>query len=226
MKRLPVNLAAEPIEAVRRARRIVAIAATVLVTVTLLHVLVLAWVLGDDDGDVAAGPAVPVQTLEAWQQEVQELSAVADVQRARQTAAAVELGSQLLAWHSIPWGAIFADLEGLLPDRVRLEAVQPAIATDDEVRVSMTAAASDSGPLQDLLISLESSPRFRDVLPQREDVGQDGLLRMQLLARYLPLQDPGAATTDSGPAPDDPDGDAGAAQPAHTERTGSAQGDR
>lgn len=192
MRRLPINLASEPVEAVRRAWRVVGIAAAALAGLTLIHVLVLAWVTAGaaEDPAMARGPAVPLETMRQWQQEVQELSAVADVQRARQAAAAVELGNQVLAWHAIPWGALFSDLEGLMPDRVRLEAIQPAVGEASEVRVSMTAAANDAAPLQELLIVLEDSPLFHEVLPQREDLGPDGMLRMQLLARYVPAEGP------------------------------------
>lgn len=209
MRTIPVNLSSEPVEAVRRARRVVGIAAAVLAGLTVLHALALWWVV-DDEPPVVAGPAVPVETMRAWQQEVSELSAVADVQRARQAAAAVELGNRLLVWHTIPWSAIFADLEGLLPDRVRLEAVQPGIDAGDEVRVSMTAASADTGPLQDLLIALEASPRFREVLPQREDLGQDGLARMQLWARYVREPDSAIAGTPGV----DADADSGSAEAA------------
>jgi Tfp pilus assembly protein PilN len=191
MKRIPINLASEPVEAVRRARRIVGAAAIALLVVSVLHLSWLAWATTADDSEQgAADPVASVDTLRAWQQEVAELAAVADVQRARAAATAVEIANQLIAWRTIPWSAIFADLETLLPDRVRLEAVQPAIETDDVVRVSMTAAAADTGPLQGLLIALEESPRFVDVLPIREDVGQDGVRRMILVATYVRAFDP------------------------------------
>lgn len=201
MKPIPVNLATEPIEAVRRARRVLAVAAVGIGLLTLAHVAALAWVFGSgNETAVDPGPAVPPAVLAEWQGEVTRLEAAADVLRARRAAAAVELGEQLVAWRSIPWGAIFGHLETLLPDRVRLESVQPAVDPVGDVRISMTAVADDTGPLQDLLIALEMSPRFRDVLPQREDVGSDGLLRLQLWAYYVPVP---------GPATDLPPGDLG-----------------
>lgn len=187
MKRNPVNLATEPIEAVRRARRIVLWAAAVIGALTLVHVGLLAWSFGAGERvEVDPGPAVAPERLAAWQNEVEALAGAADIQRARRTALAVELGEQLVAWRTIPWSALFGDLETVLPDRVRLAAVQPVVDETGRVRVSMTAVAADTGPLQDLLIALEQSAAFRRAVPQREDVGEDGLLRMQLSAEYAP----------------------------------------
>jgi len=79
---------------------------------------------------------------------------------------------------------------------VRLELVQPGIDVERNVHVSMRAVARDTGPLQNLLLALESHPRFTGVLPQREDQSAEGLRRMTLQARYLretPVAESGGA---------------------------------
>lgn len=201
MKRLPLNLASEPIERVRRARRITGIALAVLAAVTLLHAGAIVWLQRDAASARQEAEVQIVSEVELmlWQEEVGELEQVADVMRARAAAGAVASGNQLIAWRTIPWQAIFADLEGLLPDRVRLESVQPAIDTFGQVQISMQAVARDTGPLQDLLIRLESHPHFARVFPQREEFGTDGMARLTLVAAYEP------ATGQAAPA--EPPGD-------------------
>ena len=188
MKSLPLNLASEPVERVRYARRVTGISLAVLAVVSLLHVGAIVWLQRDvaDAAAAAAQPAVNEVELMLWQEEVGRLEEVADILRARQAAAAVATGNQLIAWRTIPWTAIFADLEAVLPDRARLESVQPAIDALGNVQVSMLAVARDTGPLQDLLIRLENHPHFARVFPQREEAGTDGLARITLVAGYEP----------------------------------------
>lgn len=186
MTKLSVNLASQPIEAVRRARAVVRRVALGLAVVTLLHAAALGWLGREPAGEQVQVQTVEPATLERWQQEVTRLAEVADVQRARAAVTSVDMGNQLIAWRTIPWDAIFADLEAVLPERAKLESVQPGIEPGDEVRISIVAAARDTGPLQDLLIALEQHPSFAEVYPQQETTGLDGLERLTLQARYSP----------------------------------------
>ncbi len=186
MKRLPINLAAQPIERVRAARRTVAYVAASALLVTLVHLVLLGWITRGA-GVPEAAPVVTVDaaTLTEWQAEVDRLAAVADVERARAAGTAVASGNQLIAWRTIPWRSIFADLEQVLPRRARLEVVAPGIDGDGAVRIQMTAAARDAGPLQDLLLELESHPSFDEVWPDREQILPDGSSQMILRALYV-----------------------------------------
>lgn len=187
--RIPVNLATHPVERVRAARRIVRIAAVTLLVITAAHVGLFAWVNWEPEEEVgAAAPVIAPEQIAAWQAEVERLAAVADVQRARAAADAVEVGNTLVGWRTIPWRSILADLEEVLPRRVRFEVVAPSLAAGGGIEVQMTAAANDTGPLQDLMLALEAHPAFTDVWPQREDSGVDEFTRLTLRARYVPQE--------------------------------------
>jgi Tfp pilus assembly protein PilN len=208
MRRLPLNLASEPVESVRRARRITGVTLAVLAAVTLLHTGAILWLQRDAASarEQAEAQIVSEVELMLWQEEVGELEQVADVIRAREAATAVASGNQLIAWRVIPWPAIFADLEAILPDRVRLESVQPAIDTFGQVQISMQAVARDTGPLQDLLIRLEEHHHFGNVFPQREEFGTDGLARLTLVAAYEPAR-PGNGIEDGASPAQESSGD-------------------
>ncbi|HJO03080.1 MAG TPA: hypothetical protein QGG47_03800 [Acidobacteriota bacterium] len=214
MNRFPVNLAAQPIEKVRAARRAVACGATATLLLTLVHLAFLGWAAGGRGVPEATSQAsIDEATLGAWQAEVDRLIGVADVQRARAAGGAVESGNQLIAWRTIPWRSIFADLERVLPERARLEVVAPGIDDDGAVRMQMTAAARDTGPLQDLLLELELHPAFDEAWPIHEETLPDGSSRMTLRALYVSRAERAA----------DPGG--GSAAPAPT-ASGSAEGER
>jgi hypothetical protein len=187
--RIPINLASYPVERVRTVRRVVRSIAGVLLLLTVVHGLFLGWMRWQSpDVGVAIRPGIEPDQIVAWTAEVEALAAAADVERARATATAVELGNELVGWRTIPWRSIFADVEGLLPQRVRLEIVAPSVGPAGEIQVQMTAAARDTGPLQDLMIALEEHASFADVWPQREDSGTDEFTRLTLRARYVPQE--------------------------------------
>jgi len=191
MSRFPINLAAQPIEKVRDARRSVLYGAIATLIVSLAHLAFLGW--ATRAGDVATTTSVASideATLAEWRVEVDRLTAVADVQRARAAALAVEGGNQLIAWKTIPWRSVFADLEQVLPGGARLEVVAPGIDGDGAVRIQMTAAAPDTGPLQDLLTELELHPAFDEAWPDREETLPDGSSRMTLRALYVRRTEP------------------------------------
>jgi len=189
MSRIPVNLATRPVEGVRAARRVVNLAALALLLVTATHGALFAWVTWESAEEVGVeAPVIAPEQIAAWQVEVDRLAAVADVQRARAAADAVEVGNTLVGWRTIPWRSILADLEEVLPRRVRFEIVAPSLAPGGGIDVQMTAAANDTGPLQDLMLALEAHPAFTDVWPQREDSGVDEFTRMTLRARYVPRE--------------------------------------
>ncbi len=185
MRALTFNLATQPVEKVRGARRMIGRVIAGLLVVTLVHAAALWWLRGAPELDADPGRTVDAVTLRQWEQEVDRLAQVADVQRARAAATAVGLGNQLVAWRTIPWLAIFAAVEEALPDRARLESVEPITEAGSGVRVVITAASRDPGPLQDLLIALEQHAGFVEVYPRQETFGTDGLYRIDLQARYV-----------------------------------------
>ncbi len=185
MRGLPLNLAARPVEQMRRARRTARRLLAALLAVSLAQATALAWLTAPAPAEqTEVAPAIAAATLARWRAEVARLTEVADVQRARAAAQAVQLGRELVAWRTIPWGTIFSDLEAALPEGVRLESLQPAVDANGSVGVQLVAAAHDVGPLQNLMMALEAQPAFADVLPQQESAGSDGLVRITLAARY------------------------------------------
>ena len=191
MSRFPVNLAKQPIEKVRAARRRVAYGAVATLLISLAHLTFLGWATDAPSVSQATSQiAIDASTLAEWQAEVDRLAAVADVKRARAAGVAVKSGNQLIAWRAIPWRSIFADLEQVLPQRARLAVVEPEIDGDGAVRIQMTAAAQDTDPLQDLLRKLELHPAFDEAWPIREEILPDGSSRMTLQVLYVNRVEP------------------------------------
>lgn len=179
MRRLPVNLASNPIEHRQWLRRVKLTAVGVAVVLSVLH-LALAWSLLE-------APEADTRELEAmaelryWSDEVAEMVSTADPRAAQRAAVSVGLANALIDQRVFPWAGLFAVLEDSLPDDVRLEIVQP-IATIDGVRIMLTAASSSGDSLLEFLGALEARPELRAVYPGRQSLGPDGDLRLSIEA--------------------------------------------
>jgi GAF domain-containing protein len=69
--------------------------------------------------------------------------------------------NSLIQRKSISWTKLFADIEGVKPDNVRLIQVRlPQINTRNEVTLDMEVGAKDQGPVIEFLKRLQDSPLF------------------------------------------------------------------
>jgi type IV pilus assembly protein PilN len=66
----------------------------------------------------------------------------------------------LLARKSVSWTRLFADLETVMPGKVRLVQVRPFITADNRVQLEMIVGSQSQDPIIDLLKRFESSPLF------------------------------------------------------------------
>ncbi len=195
MKRLPVNLASNPIEQRQWLFRVKLTAVAIAVVLTVVHLLIA--------GSLLDSPATPAPDIEAmaslryWSDEVAEMVATADPRAARRVAVSVGLANALIDQRVFPWANLFTTLEESLPDDVRLEIIQP-IVTLDGVRLALTAASSSEDSLLEFLAALEQRPGLLAVYPGRQLLGPDGDLRLSIEAFARIGGDPGTGATEQG----------------------------
>ena len=179
MKRIPVNLATNPIERRQWLQRVTLGTAAAVALLTLAH-LALGWILWSapeaPEPDLSA-----LELIEQWSDEVDELTSASDPDRAYNAAVQTGLSNALIDRRVFSWSALFNALEESMPDDVRLDAVQP-VTTLDGVRVSLTAASESGESLLAFLSRLEERPEFLAVYPGRQLLGLDGDLRLTVEA--------------------------------------------
>jgi type IV pilus assembly protein PilN len=92
----------------------------------------------------------------------------------------------LLYRKGISWTRIFSDLEKTVPYNVKIVQIRPTLDSNNQVVLDMTVASETPEPEVQLLIALESSPLFGDVLePQTQPPTQaDPLYRCRLTVHY------------------------------------------
>lgn len=159
LARIPINLASEPF---RRDRPILVASTATLVLLLGLLVLLINLVLSQREAaresrEMLARIETQTTTLN---REIAQLEG-----ELRQPANAAVLDqtvfiNSLLARKSISWMRLFADLETVMPGKVRLVQVRPFITGDNQVQLEMVVGSATQEPVIDLLKRLESSALF------------------------------------------------------------------
>ena len=158
--RIPINLASEPF---RRDRPILvaSVAAAVLLALLLGTQLFSIFSERRDSARVQRvihGLDKQIRALDA------EQSKFSVTLRKPENAEVLERSlflNTLIERKSISWTKIFADLEKVMPDKVRLVSVRlPQINSRNQVLLDMIVGAADAAPVLDLLRKLDSSPQF------------------------------------------------------------------
>jgi type IV pilus assembly protein PilN len=158
--RVPVNLASEPF---RRDRpMLIAAAACAAALAALLGVLVFIIISerhqAHDAREAVARASAQVRAITAGQAKVDAFLRQPPNAEVLQRSV---LLNQLIDRKSISWTRIFSDLEGVMPQNVRLITVRlPQITSQNEVVLDMVVGAKEPGAAIGFFKRLEESPRF------------------------------------------------------------------
>jgi type IV pilus assembly protein PilN len=158
--RIQVNLATEPF---RRDRpMLVASVACGVVLVALLGVLI--FLIVSERGRQTETRTAVAKLNSDLRTITDEQSNLDSTLRQPMNAEVLEqslLLNSLIQRKSISWTRLFADIEGVKPDNVRLIQVRlPQINTRNEVTLDMEVGAKDQGPVIEFLKRLQDSPLF------------------------------------------------------------------
>ena len=158
--RVQINLATEPFRQDRP--MLVASTACGIVLVALLGVLV--FLIVSERGRQTENRAAVAKLNSELRAISDEQTKIDSTLRQPMNAEVLErslLLNSLIQRKSISWTKLFADIEGVKPDNVRLIQVRlPQINTRNEVTLDMEVGAKDQGPVIEFLKRLQDSPLF------------------------------------------------------------------
>lgn len=184
--RIPINLAGEPF----RQERAVLMAAAVFGAVLLVLAGVQGYLIAGER-ERAAENRDAVAKLSAQLAAVSRQQTEADATlREPMNAAVLEqsvLLNALMERKSISWARLFADIEGVLPNSVRLIQVRlPQINSRNEVTLDMEVGAQSPDGAAELTTRLQNSPLFgpATLLRSEPPTQQDPLYRYRLTVSY------------------------------------------
>jgi type IV pilus assembly protein PilN len=184
--RIQVNLASEPF----RRDRPMLVASTVcgLVLVALLGVLV--FLIVSERGrqtETRAAVAKLNSDLRAITAEQAKLDSTLRLPMNAEVLERSLLLNSLIQRKSISWTKLYADIEGVKPDNVRLVQVRlPQINTRNEVTLDMEVGVKDPGQMVEFLKHLEASPLFGPTNTSRKSppTQNEPLWRYRVMVSY------------------------------------------
>jgi Tfp pilus assembly protein PilN len=197
----PLNLASDPFRNERLPVLLLAVAAVGVLTLTVAHALVLREVLPGRTSGIQKEAAA----LDAESAKLREETRAPRVPRP-QPAGLAEWGliKDLVDRRAFSWTLLFAHLESVLPDGVRLVSVAPT-TRKGEVAIDVTAVARSPEDAREFVRRLEGREEFDDVYLREE--GDAGEVRFSMKyraspTRALPPAPPRAdASPDGEPSP-------------------------
>jgi len=158
--RVPINLATEPF----RRDRPMLVASTVCGIVLLALLGVLVFLIVSERGrqtETRAAVAKLNSELRAITAEQAKLDSTLHLPMNAEVLERSLLLNSLIQRKSISWTKLYADIEGVKPDNVRLVQVRlPQINTRNEVTLDMEVGVKEPGHMVEFLKHLEDSPLF------------------------------------------------------------------
>jgi Tfp pilus assembly protein PilN len=191
----PLNLASDPFRNERLPVLLLAVAAVGVLTLTVAHALVLREVLPGRTSGIQKEAAA----LDAESAKLREEARAPRVPRP-QPAGLAEWGliKDLVDRRAFSWTLLFAHLESVLPDGVRLVSVAPS-TRKGEVAIDVTAVARSPEDAREFVRRLEGREEFDDVYLREE--GDAGEVRFSMKYRASPTRalPPAPARADASP---------------------------
>ncbi|HUP05470.1 MAG TPA: hypothetical protein VMU19_15835, partial [Bryobacteraceae bacterium] len=161
--KIPINLASQPFQRVR-AMLLASAAVSLLLVLTLAG---LASLILTDRGQQAGVRRDIARLNRGIAQAQAEQARLADVLKKPENAEVLERSvflNTLLYRKGISWARIFSDLEKVVPYNVKIVAIRPTLGARNQVVLDMTVASDTPEPEVQMLLALENSPLFGDVL--------------------------------------------------------------
>jgi len=195
--RLDLNLATQPYEDVRDflVKWGSAVALALVASIVLVWMAVSGW---RQSRDVERDMSLKRQEIVRLKDAEQRAQALLNLPQNSGTRTQAALLNALFARKAFSWTQAFADLEKLMPSRVRVISIQPQLDADNQLSIALVVAADSRDKAIELLKNLEDSKHFQDarLLSEANDPEGKGT-RFQLSAVYIPetLQPAPAATS-------------------------------
>jgi Tfp pilus assembly protein PilN len=182
--RLGTNLATRPFYNVRAVQVLLGLFTLIVIAFTVFNVVELVRLRASENtlGSHASESEARAQKLRAdavlirKQIDQKELEAVS---------AAAREANAIIDRRAFSWTELLEQLEATLPADVRITTVQPRLE-ESVFRVGMAAEARRPEDVADFIDALEKTGAFRDVVPLREEVSEEGLVLTALDTVYTP----------------------------------------
>ena len=181
---LRTNLSTRPFYNARAVQVALAVAAIVVVGLTIFNVIEFARLsarertLGGDAGRAER----EASNLRA---QAAQLHAQINPKELEVVAAAAKEANAVIDQRAFSWTELFSQFEQTLPENVRITAVQPRVDREGRFIVDIHAQGRRVEDIDAFIEALEAQKTFRQVIPRQEQANDDGLLEAVIQAEYI-----------------------------------------
>jgi len=163
-----------------------ALAVLVLITIVLLYSALSGWLSARKDRNLIAQRQ---QQIADRDQEKSKAEAILNLPENRSTRDRSQFLNDLFRRKAFSWTRVFADLERVMPARLHVVSIQPAMA-DNELEIKLVVAGESRERALELVRKMESSQRFHQTQIQQESSGEGQIpgdnVHFDITAVYVP----------------------------------------
>lgn len=94
----------------------------------------------------------------------------------------------LIARKAFSWTQVFSDLEKIVPPRVRIVSIHPAVNSQDQLEIHLEAVGDSHDKAIELMRRMEEAPSFREaqLRQERPESGMSAGVEFTIVAQYIP----------------------------------------
>lgn len=165
--RVDINLASRPYEDAGSLwmRWGGALAVLGLLTLVLLYSVLAGWLAARKDRSLIAQRE---EQIAARDQEKAKAEAILNLPENRSTRDRSQFLNDLFRRKAFSWTQVFEDLERVMPSRLHLVSIQPAMTPRDQLEIKMVVAGESRERALELVRKMESSQHFQQTQIQQE----------------------------------------------------------
>ncbi len=165
--RVDINLASRPYEDAGSLwmRWGGALAVLGLLTLVLLYSVLAGWLAARKDRSLIAQRE---EQIAARDQEKAKAEAILNLPENRSTRDRSQFLNDLFRRKAFSWTQVFEDLERVMPARLHLVSIQPAMTSRDQLEIKMVVAGESRERALELVRKMESSQHFQQTQIQQE----------------------------------------------------------
>ena len=161
--RIDINLATQPYQDARRfwVRWGFALAGLSIFTLLLIYITVMGFLGARTDRNLIKQRE---QQIAERDEEKAKAERVLNQPENRSTRDRSQFLNDLFQRKSFSWTRVFEDLERVMPARLHVVSIQPALAADNQLAIKLVVAGDSSDRALELVRRMESSQRFQQTL--------------------------------------------------------------
>ncbi len=191
------NLSSRPFYNERAVHLVLALAALVILAVTVLN-LVEVVRLSRENTALSAGSRDDRTLAEDFARKARATRQGINQNELKLVVTAAREANTLIDSRTFSWTELFNFLESTLPPDVMLTSVRPTI-DEKGTKITMTIVARRRDDATEFMDKLEATGAFEDILPRQDSVNDEGLTQVTVDAIYVPaLAEPKTGTGTGG----------------------------